>query len=465
MAYKQKKNMKKPKIRWMMVAKICFCCVASFYLQRQVKVLLTQDLERNSNDIIGFLDASKARMQPSSSVPIASLPETIQLSRNEVSIALRVNETEADQHDDLDRTPTSGIPLNNSSARISMNTLSSSSLGLSKEFPRWMKTYFNWHRKRRLSLNETNWKSQKYLMLRCTHEDKKCGGLADRLKPLPYMILLAARHRRLFMIRWNTPTKLEEFLVPNKLNWSVPDWMEEHLLNDEVSRVSKLTAAKFSNFKKKDKDTMVVEGRIQDILGGAEYYEKTVTDPNETYEKVYHLLFKALFKPSPPIQALIDAKMKTDGLSPGKYAVAHYRAFYGIEGEKHKRGKQQLIHLAINAANCASAFHPGDPVYFASDSKSAVDAVKQYAKTENRPISVLDGDEALHIDKFSPENRTPPSDFYSVFVDLLLMANGNCVTYGQGGFGRFALLLSNNATCFGRHIYKGQPAKCEWKSA
>lgn len=352
--------------------------------------------------------------------------------------------------------------LSNSSVSFAVDVSYNSSLGLPKDFPKWARRYFNWHNKRRRNLNETNWKSQKYLMLRCTHEDKKCGGLADRLKPLPYLLLLAARHKRIFMIRWNTPSKLEEFLLPNKLNWSVPDWMEEKLLNNEVSRVSKLTGRKFNHLKKTDLHATVIEGRMQDLHGGADYYEKIVTDPNETYEKVYHNLFKALFTPSPPIQKLIDAKMNDDGLKPGEYAVAHYRAFYGYESKKHKRTKAKLKHLAVNAVNCASVFRPGGPVYFASDSEVAVKTVKQYAKKNKLSISVLDGDEPLHIDKFGPENPKPPSAFYSVFVDLLLMANGNCVTFGQGGFGRFALLLSNNATCTGRHIYRNKPQECEW---
>jgi hypothetical protein len=67
----------------------------------------------------------------------------------------------------------------------------------------------------------------------------------------------------------------------------------------------------------------------------------------------------------------------------------------------------------------------------------------------------------LHLDKMEDWKSRPPSDFYSIFVDLYLMANGRCVTYGQGGFGQYALLLRYNATCEGRHIYRGKHQHCK----
>jgi hypothetical protein len=34
-------------------------------------------------------------------------------------------------------------------------------------------------------------------------------------------------------IRWQRPTKLEEFLINNEIHWSVPDWMYGELGNFE----------------------------------------------------------------------------------------------------------------------------------------------------------------------------------------------------------------------------------------
>jgi hypothetical protein len=335
-------------------------------------------------------------------------------------------------------------------------------LGLPKDFPKWMRMYFNWHSKFRRSLNQSNWKNFKYLILRCTHEDRLCGGLADRLKPLPYLIRLAARHKRVFLIRWDRPARLEEFVLPNKLDWTVPDWMVTLIENNSVSRGEKVSAREWSNLTASDEDIMVLEGRIRDIFGGAAYYTNAVDDPSETYEVIYHKVFRALFKASPPIEILVNDIRSRDELIAGQYAVAHYRAFYAIEDKKDKVPIDTHRLLAINAANCASKLRPGGPVYFASDSKVAVDAVKDYATEYNYPISVLESDEALHIDKFSKDDQRSPSEFYSIFVDLLLMAEGQCVSYGKGGFGRFALLLSHNATCANRHFYKNKVQPCSW---
>ena len=329
----------------------------------------------------------------------------------------------------------------------------------SDSLPKWMKTYFQFHAKKRQNLNETNWESQKYLILRCSEEDARCGGVPDRLKPLPFFLLLAARTKRIFLIRWTRPTRLEDFLLPNEIDWTVPPWMERKIEGHEVPRVFKFGADRLFNLRKSDTLMTVLEGRLQDILGGAEYYEKVVSDPNETYDTVYHHLFRALFRPIPPIQNMVQEKMTQDNLKSGEYSVAHYRAFYAIEDKKHQRRKAALTDLAINAVECASEFRPGGPVYFASDSSFAVATVEKYGMENNRSISVLKGPEPLHLDK---EVSRPPSDFYSIFVDLLLMAEGRCVSYGQGGFGRFALLLSHNSTCTSRHIYKGIRANCSW---
>ena len=330
--------------------------------------------------------------------------------------------------------------------------------------------YFSWHAMNRRRLTETNWKTtHKYLIIRCTKEDQKCGGLSDRLKPLPFFLLVAARTKRLLMIRWNKPAKLEEFLFPRNLNWSVPEWMEETIRNNETTVKFYRNAQKLAKRAKREK-AVVIETRVQDMYGGSQIYEQILkggdnsTVVQETYDVVYHDLFRALFSPAPPVAELIHEKMKAASLSPGEYAIAHYRAFYDIEHAKEKRSNKQIVAASINAVKCASELRPGGPVYFASDSKVAVDTVRKYANQENRSIVTFESEEALHIDRTDDWEARPASDFYSVFVDLFMMANGRCVTYGQGGFGRYALLLSYNATCESRHFYRGKQMKCEWKN-
>ena len=271
------------------------------------------------------------------------------------------------------------------------------------------------------------------------------------------------------MIRWTRPCKLEEFLLPNEngLNWSLPLWMEQKLEHEDTKRsYYACMLRRIVRLLGKDSNT-VVEVRTQDTFGGSLLYDELIAKNGtkgaiaDNYETIFHDLFRMMFKPSPPVAKRIRKNLEASQLVPGEYSVAHYRAFYGIENEKEKRSSDALISNAINAANCASQLRPGGPVYFASDSKVANEAVRHHATVSNHSIVTFDSAEALHLDKGSG----PPSDYYSVFVDLYLMGNGRCISYGQGGFGQFALLMSYNATCMSRHFYKLKMQKCDWRDS
>jgi hypothetical protein len=226
---------------------------------------------------------------------------------------------------------------------------------------------------------------------------------------------------------------------------------------------------------------IVWEAKMQDLFGGSALYKQVLTDsvnrsewkskewdPKsgwDLYEGIYHDLFRALFVPSPPVLKIVQEKMESGHLVPGMYSMAHYRAFYAIEDRKKRRSLSQLKRMAIHALECAFQLRPGVPVYFASDSKMAVDAVREYAQKEtNQRRSIVTFSEevekdALHIDK-PIDIESSPSDYYSTFVDLLLMANGRCLTYGQGGFGLYAALLSYDAKCVRRHATKKKVLNC-----
>ena len=70
----------------------------------------------------------------------------------------------------------------------------------------------------------------------------------------------------------------------------------------------------------------------------------------------------------------------------------------------------------------------------------------------------LSYDHSLSIFSFSLE-QSPFEK--STFVDLYLAGNGNCVTYGRGGFGRFASLLSFNVSCNVKHVKNFFPQDCK----
>jgi hypothetical protein len=97
------------------------------------------------------------------------------------------------------------------------------------KLPEWMKAYMNWHKDKRQKWNTIDWGSERWLIMQCLadQDQKKCGGTADRLKPLPFMLRVAYESQRILLIRWTRPALLEEFLVPPKdgFDWRVPQRM------------------------------------------------------------------------------------------------------------------------------------------------------------------------------------------------------------------------------------------------
>ena len=321
----------------------------------------------------------------------------------------------------------------------------------STTLPVWIKDYFSWHAQQLASLTADNWQDHKFLILQCIREDPHCGGASDRLKPIPLLLWVAQQTGRIFLIWWTRPCPLEEFLVPNALNWTVPDFLP---LQDAAQN-GRIFLKLHVLLDKSHANLPIIRTKMQTYHGGQLDFDNRT---DSTYDEVYHELFRLFFRPSPPIAQILLDEMSAVHLRPGHYAVAHYRAFYGREGRK----ESTIAKVAVNAVNCASMLRPGGPVYFASDSTFAVKTVQDYAKTNDYPIVTIQNQEPLHLDKAGNWSTRHPSDFYSIFVDLYLMGMGRCVTFGQGGFGRFGLLLSYNATCASRHIHKRQLSNCHW---
>jgi hypothetical protein len=57
--------------------------------------------------------------------------------------------------------------------------------------------------------------------------------------------------------------------------------------------------------------------------------------------------------------------------------------------------------------------------------------------------------------------KEDPSAFFGIFVDLIVMSQSRCVSFGAGGFGRFGSLVSFNASCQIPHILKNRMQTCE----
>ena len=106
--------------------------------------------------------------------------------------------------------------------------------------PEWIRNYLAWHKEQRL--HHLNDPDTKFLTVTC-HKGYSCGGLSDRMRPLPYFILAANRTGRgaflqplnfiiktiiVLFIHWQK-FSLEDFLVPPEggLDWTLPKEFED----------------------------------------------------------------------------------------------------------------------------------------------------------------------------------------------------------------------------------------------
>ena len=362
---------------------------------------------------------------------------------------------------------------------------------LEERLPKWVIEYIDWQQSQLSTMTKDNWNSGRYkfLILRCTKSERTCGGLSDRIKPVLYLIRIAYESKRIFQIRWDRPCRLEEFLMPTQyFNWSVPDYEEQELVKVSTTtreyflqqKSNKATNVWGYNKESKElladakSDIMLLETKKQVDDGGQTFFKLLMnasgTNDIQDYLPIYPGLFRALFQPSPGVARLLENQMNILGLIPGQYTVAHYRSFYAKTMDQVSNG--ELEKFASNAINCASNLQPGSPIFFASDSKYASDHVIKYAQTYNLPniysnkiiqdyydsqnITINARKDPLHLEFASKGNKTWPVEaYYDIFVDILVLGNSRCISYGKGGYGVFANMLSFDPYCMNTHTKRG----------
>ena len=370
----------------------------------------------------------------------------------------------------------------------------------SSALPLWMKDYFRWHAQQRRAMRSEKsgkewWLQYKFLVLRCTSQDR-CGGLSDRLTSLPLFLFMAATTNRVLLVRWDRPFPLEDFLLPGPmLNWSVPRELQNTFDSKNnatlVSAKSYSDRAYFDGTQSKkliasaqNQSLWLVEGNVHtggasifhDLVAARQGKDTRIENRDGDYASFYHELFPAIFSPTPSIQQLMKVTLRELKLIPNQYVVAHYRAKYPGEPYRESWDLSVLESTAINAVHCASSLAPSLPVYVASDAVASLQVIQRYTKQHklNRPsvVTHLDVSRTTSNGKVTllPEEDPPhlnfdaharPSGFYSIFVDLLIMHQSRCVSYGAGGFGRFGSLLSFNASCGMAHTIRGRLVSCK----
>jgi len=437
----------------------------------------------------------------------------------------------------------------------------------SSRLPEWMKEYFAWHRKERARLvaagpdrwNSSNTNSTtsdgddsdgqqrraqtefSFLVATCLRTDSTCGGTADRLRPLPFLVKLASETRRLLFVYWERPAPLESFLRPPQflrhgggggVDWRLPDFLIDPVRNTQdfyksqralvdaahagvvLAAPSDESAAGTARNEQQQgqqqgRHIAIVRARAQIHDHGADYYNRDemrrlVKEDDESgrlleaemrkhgrseeqlrhFYFAYHFrdCFEAFFTPAPQLARRVADEMRRMRIRPGSYASAHVRANYALHGRGKERGRgfldggdegrdPELVRAwTKNALNCLSTLRPGGPFFFAADSSLAKQIAVQYGKEKG--VDVVTSQEQknpLHIDIVPDWKTRDPSDYYDIWVDLLVMSMGRCLTWNVGGFGLFALHLSGqDKNCTKVHWTSGVPKSkahenCIWQ--
>ena len=67
-----------------------------------------------------------------------------------------------------------------------------------------------------------------------------------------------------------------------------------------------------------------------------------------------------------------------------------------------------------------------------------------------------------HAKQIAHDTSTVPTDLFTSFVEILLMADSRCVAYNRGGYGQLGYILGYDYNC--RIKYSGQEGQeCTWK--
>ena len=330
-------------------------------------------------------------------------------------------------------------------------------LNMHPKAPKWIKTYFEWHAIEREKLLYNNITEPTKALIIICHRDMHCGGIADRLKSLPYYVTLAEKTNRMLFIKWEK-FNLEDFMQPPKdgFDWRLPenitispdidyDGSLIDLMNNETHELHEKQYI-FLSTHMEHKHEIEFDYNIHEI------------------EALHRVILNYFFEPVAALRQQIKVVMDSLGLVPQEYVAAHYRSNDHLfnEGENVSLIDDKIEYEIHNAIQCA--VEKGDnksyPVYFTSSHSKNVKYVLRdspFAADRNPPVKVL-GNVGKRIHSEYPGSpgknydyeEHAPTELYPIFIDLWLMAYSKCVAFGSLGFGRLGARLGGG-WCYANH--------------
>lgn len=370
------------------------------------------------------------------------------------------------------------IPLSDSSEQNNHHqlrrvpTVSPQVLAALRTVPEWIRNYAAWHKEQRL--HHLHDPETKFLTVTC-HKDYGCGGLSDRIRPLPFFILAANKTGRVLFIHWQK-FSLEDFLVPPEggLDWTLPKEFEDlgdkapgrqmscvHWNSDRPERRCQ-HLWNHTNPARYETKNIVINAREDLYADFKDEYFVTKQRPEGTYGAVMNLLFE----PSEGVKMLFRDTLRRLGLRPKQYLAAHFRGEYPNFNRNKPMSLNHKKHLIQNAIDCVVHISGNKnlPIYFTSDNAESVSYLlndSPYSQKNNPPVKVVGVEDfnRINLDVKVNVYKGQPKDFYSIFVDLLMFANSKCVSHGVGGYGLFGARMADER-CMIQHQVAWNPTDC-----
>lgn len=242
----------------------------------------------------------------------------------------------------------------------------------------------------------------------CVFEDnKKHSGLADRFKTVILQYNVAKANGYEFKLYWESPFKLQDYLMPN-YNWvmSLKD-LEYSLYDTKI--VSEVGWRKRSRLKKNK------QYHCYRYMGGYAPEKMPYTGLK------WCELFNELFLPS---DNLLSAYQKLN-ITPKTYVSVHIRFVNALEKFedtffdnfiKDEEHRQALIERCIKGLLEIKSLYPDLDVFVLSDSKLFLDMLSDI------PVKTLNHEDICHISEASNKLTV-----MKTFVDLFFMSQSNCI--------------------------------------
>ena len=243
----------------------------------------------------------------------------------------------------------------------------------------------------------------------------KHPGLADRMKAIINCYNIAKMNGYQFKIVFKIPFRLEDYLMPNEVDWTADDGDLRYSLGGTRF---------FNELNFLNEDSW--KGRTR-LAKGREYHcysyvgnRQPKVFPESGYE--WSKLYRELFRPTPRLQAAIDAC----GYEEKSYVAVHLRFVNALENFEEvtcwdnalrtEEEKQNLINRCKQGLMRIKEENEGCRVLVLSDSKRFLDSLDDVS------VEVLSHDNVGHVSFGAGDDAT-----LKTFVDLYMIARARKV--------------------------------------